>query len=217
MHCPQRSILVIAIAAGAALWPSAAAAQVDLAPTLGTYLPLGGWTQVSDGGTGFAPKRRQLAAHLMGARLTAWASSRLGLEGSVAFSPSQVAVSTDGNTTDISGGVVLASARALFKVATLVDGHPEDQTHWDIIVGAGAGMVHRSGSAWENTSGVTAPALVFTGAVRTRLAGPLSWRVSLEDFVSWAQFDKGLASQTRGKVHHDLVGSLAVVVRLAGR
>jgi len=200
----------------AALWPSPAPAQVELAPALGTYLPIGGWTQQSDGGTGYVPRRRQLAAHLVGARLTAWASGKLGLEGSLAISPSRVAVSTDGNTVDINGGVFLASARALYKVTTLVDGRADDRTRWDLIIGAGAGVVHRSGSAWANTSGVTAPAFLLTTAVRTRLAGSLAWRVSLEDFVTWAQFDKGLPSQTRSRMHHDLVATLSVVVRLAG-
>ena len=209
-------VVIVLPAALAGLLPSAVPAQVDLAPTLGTYIPIGGWTQQSDGGTGYFLRRRQLAAHLVGARLTAWASSKLGLEGSLAITPSQVAVSTEGNTVDIDGGVTLASARALYKFTTLVDGQPDNRTHWDLMVGAGAGVVHRSGSAWAHTNGVTAPAFLFTAAVRTRLAGALAWRVSLEDFVSWAQFDKGLPSQTRSRMHHDLVATLSVVVRLAG-
>jgi hypothetical protein len=180
------------------------------------YMPLGGWRNESDGGTGFVPERRHLSAHMLGARLTTWPSRRLGLEGTLAFSPSQVAVSTAGSTVDVSAGVLLASARALWKLTTLVDGHPDNRTHWDVMLGAGAGLIHRSGSAWENTSGVTAPALLFTGAVRTRLAGSVAWRVSLEDYVSWAQFDKGRPNQTRSRLHHDLYGSLAVVVPLAG-
>ena len=211
-----RNIALVALVAVVGLWPSIASAQVEIGPAIGTYLPLGGWVQQSDGGTGYNPKRRQLAAHLFGARVTAWASRKLGLEGSVVITPSQVAYSTEGSTVDIDGGVLLAGARAVYKFSTLVDGHPEDRTHWDLIVGAGAGVVHRGGSAWENTRGVTAPTLLLTTAVRTRLAGSLAWRVSLEDFVSWAQFDKGLPSQTRSRMHHDLVATLSVVVRFAG-
>jgi hypothetical protein len=153
---------------------------------------------------------------MLGARITAWVSGRLAAEGMLAFSPSPVAVSSNGRTTDVAGAVLLASVRALVNVTSLPDGHPDDPTTWHLMLGAGAGLVHRGGPAWENTSGVTAPALVLTAAARTRITASLSWRVSLEDFISWAQFDRGLPSQTRARVHHDLVASLAVALRVTG-
>lgn len=209
---------LVAALAAVAFWPCILSAQVEVAPALGTYIPLGGgWTQESDGGTGFAPNRRQRAAHMLATRVSVWTSRRLAFEGTVAYSPSQVAVSVDGRTTDIAGGVLLASARALFKLTTLKDGYADDPTHWDVIVGAGGGLVHRGGTAWENTKGVTVPAAVLTAVVAAPLAGSLTWRVGLEDFISWTQFDAGLPSQTRARLHHDLIGSLAVVVPLAGR
>jgi hypothetical protein len=181
------------------------------------YFPVGGWTQQSAGGTGFAPRRQQIPAALVGARLTTHASERLALEGTFAFSPSQVAVNSGARITDVTGGVLLASARALFKVTTLVDGDPGDSMSWDLTLGAGAGLVHRGGSAWQNMSGVTAPAVALSAAARTRLAGSVTLRLGVEDFVSWAQFDRGLPSQMRTRVHHDIIGSLDVVIRVAGR
>jgi hypothetical protein len=212
----QNAVVVALAAAGAALWPSPAPAQVEVATALGIYWPVGDWTQQSDGGTGFAPRRHQIPAALLGARLIVPTSKRLALEGTFAFSPSQVAVSTGAGIKDITAGVLLASARAVFKVATLVDGDPGDRMNWDLLLGAGAGVVHRGGSAWENTSGVTAPAITLSAAALTRLAGSVRLRFGVEDFVSWAQFDKGLPSQMRARVHHDIIGSLGVVVRLAG-
>jgi hypothetical protein len=216
MGSPLQSSVVVALAAGAALWPLPARAQVELAPVIGMYWPIGEWTQQSDGGTGFAPRRHQIPAAVLGARLAVSTSKRLAFEGTVAFSPSQVAVSTEGGISDIRAGVLLASARALFKVATLADGTPDDGMGWEVMLGAGAGLVHRGGSAWENTSGVTAPAVVLTAATRTHIAGPVMLRLGVEDFVSWAQFDKGLPSQMRARLHHDVIGSLGVVIRLTG-
>ena len=211
----QHTVVAAFAAAGLALWPSAAPAQVEVAPTLGFYFPLGKWTHVSDGGTGFAPRRRQLPAHMLAARFSAWTSRRLAVEGTLAYSPSQVAVSVDRSTDDIRGRVFLASARVLFKAVTLVDGPAGRGETWEVILGAGPGLVHRGGSAWQNTSGVTEPALVLTASTRAPLAGSVMWRVGLEDFISWTEFDVGQPSQTRARLHHDLIGSLSVVVRLA--
>jgi hypothetical protein len=213
---PLQSSVVVALAAGAALWPRPVRAQVELSPVIGMYWPIGEWTQQTDGGTGFVPRRHQIPAAVVGARLAVSASKRLAFEGTVGFSPSQVAVSTEGGISDIRAGVLLASARALFKVATLADGTPDDRAGWDVMLGAGAGLVHRGGSAWENTSGVNAPAVVLTAAARTELAGPVMLRFGVEDFVSWAQFNKGLPGQMRARLHHDLITSLGVVIRLTG-
>jgi hypothetical protein len=213
----QKPVLVALAAAAAALLPQRVPAQVvEFAPALGMYYPVGGWTQTSDGGTGFAPVRRQLPAHMVSARLTAWPSHRFGLESSLSFTPSQVAISIDGNTRDIAGGVFLASARALFKVASFDTGARTQET-WDIIVGAGGGLIHRGGSAWDNTTGNTVPAALVTLGLRLPFMGTATWRVALEDYISWTQLDAGTPSQTHARVHHDLVGSLSIAMRLGGR
>jgi len=211
-----QQIIVVGLAAGSLLGGSAVAAQVDVAPALGLYVPFGGWAQQSDLGTGFTPKRRQLTAALAGARVTVWASQRLAVEGAFAFTPSQVAVTTEDGISDVSAGVLLASVRALFKVVTLLDGHPEDRTTWDVMVGAGPGLLNRSGSVWDNTSGVTAPALALTAAVATTLGGAVTLRFGVEDYVSWAQFDKGRPNQTRARLHQEVIASLGFVFRVAG-
>ena len=60
---------VVAALAGATLRPSIASAQVEFTPALGMDFPVGGWSQVSDWGTGFRPERRHLATHLFTTRL----------------------------------------------------------------------------------------------------------------------------------------------------
>ena len=210
MRWSQLSVGLVALAAAA--WPSPARAQVELVPVLGYYAPIGGWTQQQDDGTGFPPLRRQLSAAVFGARLSAWIAPRVVLEGTFGATPSQVAVSTASGTTDFNGGVYFASARALLKVGTLKDGPAYDEVHWDFMLGGGAAMVHRAGTAWEDRTGVTAPALVLVGGVAVG-----AFHLTLEDYVSWAQFDGGRPSQTRARMHHDLVGSLGFRLRLGGR
>jgi len=197
----------VALAATAAVvWPSRAHAQVQVVPALGYYLPVGGWTQQQDD-----VLRRQLSALVLGTRLVVWMSKRFALEGTLAITPSQVAVSTANGTTDFNGGVYFASARGALKVGTLTDASTYDVVRWDLMLSAGLGFVHRGGTAWQNTIGVTAPVLVLASEL-----GVGEFRITLEDYVSWAQFDGGRPSQTRPRVHHDMVFSVGYVLRLAG-
>jgi hypothetical protein len=191
--------------------PAVARAQVDIVPALGYYNAVGGFTQQEDDGTGFPPLRRQLGALLLGTRVSFPLSSRLAVQATAGVTPSQVAVSTASGTVDINSGVFLASARALFTVVTLTDGPAHRQVHWDFLLGGGVGVVHRAGTAWEQLSGTTDAALVLEAGF-----GVGAFRLSIEDYISWAQFDGGEPTQTRAKMHHDLIGSLGWSIRLGG-
>jgi hypothetical protein len=194
-----------------AVRPSPAHAQVEFVPAVGYYVPVGGWTQQLDDGSGTPPLRRQLSAGLLGTRLSVWLTDRVALEGTFGATPSQVAEHTANGTRDLTGGVYLASVRAVLKPVTLMDGPRHDQVKWDLLLSAGVGLVHRAGTAWENTSGVTAPTIVLAAGVA---AG--AFRFTIEDNISWAQFDGGRPSQTRARMHHDVIGSLGFALRLGG-
>jgi hypothetical protein len=199
--------------AAAVVWPSRAQAQrqIQLVPALGYYLPVGGWTQEADDPSGFPPLRRQLSALVFETRIEVWTSKRFVIQGTVAATPSQVAVSTATGTTDHNGGVFLASARAAMKLGTLVDGPAHDEVHWDLMLSGGLGIVHRSGVAWQNTSGVTAPTLLLGSDL---VVG--GFRLTVEDYVSWARFNGNFSTQTRARMHHDVIVSLGMAVRVAG-
>jgi hypothetical protein len=202
-----------ALAALAALTvPSQAAAQkkVEVIPALGFYLPVGGWTQEEDGGTGL-PLRRQLSALVFSARVSIPVSKKLDIEGDFAITPSQVAYSTATGTTDLDGGVYIISARAAYKLVTLKDGPSYDLAHWDLITSLGLGVVHRGGIAWQDISGVTAPVVL----VATELGVGL-FRLTIEDFVSWGQFNTGRPNATRPRIHHDFIFSLGLTLRVGG-
>jgi hypothetical protein len=191
--------------------PAPVAAQVELVPAIGFYNPIGGWRQQEDDGTGFPPLRRQLGTAIFELRLSVPVSSRFALQAGFGATPSQVAVSTASGTVDINAGVYLGSARVQFTAATFTDGPRHDRVRWDLLFGLGAAVVHRAGTAWENTSGVTAPALVLEGGFAVGM-----FRLMLEDYVSWAQFNGGQPNQTRARMHHDLVGSFGFSLKLGG-
>ena len=211
MRTSQLAFGIVALAA-ATVPLSPAQAQVEIIPAIGYYNAVGGWTQQEDDGSGFPPLRRQLGTALLATRFSFPVSPRVALQATFGVTPSQVAVSTASGTVDINAGVLLASARALFKVTTFVDGPAHRQEQWDLLLGAGVGVVHRAGTAWENTSGVTTPTLVLEGGFAVG-----TFRLMLEDNVSWAQFDAGRPSQTRARMHHDLIGTLGYAFRLGGR
>ncbi len=175
------------IVATGLLAPAAASAQLEVAPRIGMFNPVGSLVQES---TPTSPsEKHQGAAILIGGTARFRAAKRLSLEANVAFSPSPAAV-TDS-----------------FAVTPLT-------SLWSLYVGAGAGVVSRGGSAWRYNSGVTVPAFVATIGTRTPLYGlrvrrpypppRVVMRLELSDYVSRAQFDKGLPTETSPLTHHDI-------------
>ena len=192
--------------------PARAEAQVELVPTIGYYWPVGGWGPEDDDGTGF-PLRRQLSAAILGARLSFPASKHVSIEGTFGASPSQVAVSRQSGTTDYNGAVYLGSVRAVWKFGTLVDGPSFNQTHWDMLLGGGVGIVHRTSGGWEGMSGLTTPALTLVASVRLG-----TFHFTFEDFISWAQYGTDTdPNQTEMRMHNDLVGSVGFSLPLGSR
>jgi hypothetical protein len=182
------------------------------------FWPLGGWTQQTAAGE---VERRQLGATLISARLAYWPGGRFGVEATLGYSPSQVAVTDPGRvqartrTQDITSGVLLGSARVLAHLGTLRDErHGAFITDWAFFAGVGAGVVSRGGSAWANHTGTTYPAGVATFETRTHLVGPVKLRLMLEDFVAAPTFNEGLPDETKARVHHDLLFTLMAVIVL---
>jgi hypothetical protein len=207
------ALVAVVLAATAALvLPSPAVAQkVEFIPALGFYLPVGGWTEEQDGGTGL-PLRRQLSALVFGARVSFPLAKKLDLQGNIAFTPSQVAQSTNTGTIDLDGGVYLADVRAAYRLVTFKDGPTYDQAHWDLETSFGFGVVHRGGRAWENTSGVTRPVVLFASELGVGL-----FRLTAEDFISWGRYNAGRPNATKPRVHHDFIFSLGISLKVGGR
>ncbi len=156
---------------------------------------------------GVMNEKHQGAAILIGGTARLRAAKRLSFEANVAFSPSPAAVTDSFGITDLTGSAFLADARLIVAVTPIT-------SLWSMYVGAGAGVVSRGGSAWRYNSGVTVPAFVATIGTRTPLYGlrvrppypppRVVMRLELSDYVSRAQFDKGMPTETSPLTHHDL-------------
>jgi hypothetical protein len=199
----KRAVVSLAILLAAAA-PQSVAAQIEITPALGMYWPVGDlFTGDLDNG---GETRQQVAAGMIGFRLAAWPTRRIGLEGGLSFSPSQVAVSRASGTRDITGSVVLANARAVVALS------PRSAI-WGFHAAAGVGVVHRSGSAWETTLGGTSPALTLAFGARSRMRRTnVTMRLELEDYILFDQFDQGLSYTTGARVHHEVMWVVGVNV-----
>jgi hypothetical protein len=213
-----------------------AAAVVTLAVTIGLFAPATGFAQQTDVGFSvgfFNPvgalvqsgsrsdpmtfyQQRQQGTLTLGANVVVWTSSRLGFAGSVNFSPSDVAQTDSTGTHDHTSSALLANVRVLYAFTPMLfkplPGHRE--LPWSFYVGAGAGFANRSGAVWQYSSGLTSPALVVNVGVRTAVGNRAVLRFDAEDYVSRAQFDKGLPTQTMARTHNDLIISLSVAYRV---
>jgi len=158
---------------------------------------------------------------LLGAEAVFRATERLSVAASVIFGPSPVAVTDSfGTTTDHSSAVLLTAVRVIVPITSA-------KAMWSAYIGAGAGVVNRSGSEWRYYSGATAPALVASLGVGTPLYGlgvrkpypppRIVMRAEVADYFSRAQFDKGLPTQTMARLHQDLTLSVLIAFRLRHR
>jgi hypothetical protein len=204
--------LITAVVAGTTAvvsTPVQAQTQIDVTPHLGMYFPLN--SVVQEGAEQLT--MRQVSAVVVGGRVAIHAASRLLFEATVNYSPSQVAVSENQRTVDKSAGLMLASARAAFRLGRLKPKTPELQ------LGAGVGVVNRFGTAWQSRKGTTDPALVVGLAGRYPLSQhmPIMIRVEIENYITRAQFipsDGGISTARR---NHDTVWSLGFEIPMNDR
>jgi hypothetical protein len=193
------------------------AQQTDVGFSLGFYNPIGALVQrgMKSVPATFYQQRLQGTPSL-GANVVVWTSSRLGIAGSINITPSDVAQTDTTGTHDHSSAVVLGSVRAIYAFTPMLFKAPAGRREipWSFYVGAGAGIVNRSGAVWAYYSGLTSPALLLNVGVRTAVGARVLLRFDLEDYVSRAQFDKGLATQTEARTHNDILLSLSVNYRM---
>lgn len=185
-----------------------AQAQVELGPRLGIYFPIGSVVKEGPGTPGGPVEKQQVAAPMVGVQALAWPRRWLGIEATAVLAPSMVAVTDATGTVDKTSTVVLATTRAIVPITSR-------RGMWSFYLGAGIGLVSRSGTVWQYQSGTTAQTWVFSFGGQTPLNPNLHMRFEFEDNLSTAQFDQGLATATQGRTHHDFV--LAIALEFAVR
>jgi hypothetical protein len=167
--------LVILTALGAALIaaPSAPAQRgLDFVPFAGFYAPT---TNMMNPAFPGVPAMTQRSS-VLGGRVTWWLPSRVGIEGTLAYAPSNVNPSATYDCCD-AAHVITASARVLAPVLS-VGGSPL------LRVGGGMGVVSHGGRAYANTSGATSIAGIASAGMALRLGPtPLMLRLDAEDYL----------------------------------
>lgn len=207
----------MAIAAGVFAPATGLAQQTDVGLNIAFYVPFGSLVEsgVKSSPATFYQQRLQ-ATPALGGNITVWTSDHIGFSASFSVSPADVAVTDTTGTHDHSSTVVLAGARVIYAFTPLLFKPPAGHREipWSFYVGGGLGVVSRSGSVWTYSSGLTAPALLLDVGVRTAMGGRSILRFDVEDYISQAQFDKGLPTETESRIHHDFLFSITLSYRV---
>lgn len=204
------------------LAPGTGSAQWEIGPRIGMYVPLGPLIEEGSLGSAGGYSRKNLGVTLMlGVDAAFRATQRLSVAASVMFGPSPTAVTDSTGTSDHSSSVLLTAVRLIEQVT------PASKGLWSMYLGAGAGTVSRGGAPWQYYSGVTNPAIVASLGVGTPLYGlgvqkpypppHVVMRAEVVDYISHAQFDKGLVTQTTARWHNDVTLSVLFSLRLRNR
>jgi hypothetical protein len=177
--------------------------KVELGPRLGIYFPSGPVVDEGPEAPGGRLRLQQVAAPIVGAQALAWPKPWLGIEASAVVSPSMVAVTDATGTADHTSTAVLASVRGIVPINSR-------RGMWSFNLGAGIGLVSRSGAVWQFQSGTTARTWVFSFGGQTALNPSVHMRFEFEDNLSTAQFDQGLPTATGSRPHHDFILAIAI-------
>ena len=203
------------------LAPGTGSAQWEVGPRLGVYVPLGPLIKEGSLSNPSGLSEKSLTGTLLvGAEAVFRATERLSLAATVLFGPSMVAVTDSFGTTDHRSPVLLSAARLIVPVTSV-------KSLWSLYLGGGAGVVSRGGSEWRYYSGAMAPAFVASVGVGAPLYGlgvrkpypppRVVMRAEVVDYISRAQFDKGLPTQTTARWHQDVTLSVLIALRLRHR
>jgi hypothetical protein len=216
---PVRTTPVIALLGLVALSiPNTGSAQLQLSPSIGLYVPHGS-TLVSLPATSdlsSTTQKKAVGGPVFTTRMAAWLTPHLGIEGSLAYSPSLIAIqNSGGDVRDVRQGLILASMRSIVRM------NPPLFQGVNLHFASGVGMVSRGGAAWADTpldGPALAIALAFGG--QTRLGhknsqNPVFFRFELEDYISWMDFADSLNTQPPARVYHDLIWSLGIGIPIS--
>jgi hypothetical protein len=159
--------------------------------------------------------KQQVTSAILSARLDYTATMSLGVEWGVSAGRGLVAVRDSNNSVhDIPGTILLSNLKGVLWL------NPKIKNGIMVHVASGMGLIGRSGKVWQDTKpkGIS-PAWVIGlgGNAKLTPKGPVEFRFELEDYVSQAQFNVGLPTQTRALLHHDLVWSLGLSFPILGR
>lgn len=189
--------------------PLGAQAHVDLAPTVGLYLPAGNVIDQPGAGCGGCQVTfTQQAAFLLGVRLTIWGSGgRLGLETSLGLAFSGVHGNASGYASgDTSGSVGIFSERVVWSIT-----RPSASTM--VYAAGGLAYLTHSSDAYQGVSGTSDLGVALGAGLRFPVGSGIWMKTELEDFIYSAQFEVN-GQATTSKQQNDFLVSVGLGIRL---
>lgn len=188
--------------------PLAAQAHVDVAPTVGLYIPTGNvLDQPGPGCGGCQVTFKQQAGFLLGVRLTIWATSHIGLESSLSYAFSGVHGTAQGYASGDTSGTVTAFTERLLWAFT----KPGASTAF--YAAGGIAYLSHNSAAYEGVSGTTDLGAALGLGARFPVGGSIAMKTELEDLIYSTQFESG-GQSTESKHQNDLLVTLGLSIRL---
>ncbi len=195
--------------------------QLEATPQIGMYLPLATLVEVVDPGSGIGVKFEQQAALALGGRVGYWLSSRVALEGAVAFVPGDIKLTVLGAgtppPTQVEGSRVLDLGVRL-------------RYHWPVgrvaiqLLG-GVAAVSRYGNFWDlleqsglQVTGRTDLAGVVGAGIAVPVCRGFEFRAEVEDYLHSAKFTiaDGVnpPENTDSRMQHDILLAVGLAIGL---
>ncbi len=202
-----RLFALVVASTTAAVTPVQAQTRIDFTPHIGMYFPFN--AAVDEASQGL--EMRQVSAVVLGGRVAFHATRHFLIETTIDYTPSPTAVSFNNTVLDSDGGLVLASARGVYRLGRLRPQTPELQ------LSAGIGLVNRFGKAWTSRTGTTDPAAVIGLAGRYPLGRdlPINVRLEIANYITYAQFGPESGSTSRRR-NHDTIWAIGFEIPMSG-
>ena len=174
---------------------------VEVAPVVGVYTALMNTIEVSDGTTA-----QQATAWVAGGRVSLNSLRKVGFEGTVMYSPSDVEASAGGAGAPASLGLV--NVRAVFFLAPPV-------ARMRFYLAGGGAIIFRNGEFYDPFSGTTDVGANVAAGLRFHL-GRVIGRVEVESYFYSVNLKSAGGLETGSQFQADLIGSVSVAIPLGG-
>lgn len=144
----SRALLTLLAVAGLAAPATAQGRRIEAVPFIGGLIPTDvlGSARIPGLGTPITAEIEGVTAAAFGGRLSVWGAGRFGLEGTFAYSASDVRVILGPFNQTLDSEVQLGSVKAMYRATNQATGT-------DLVVGAGIAGVNHSGEGFQLVSG----------------------------------------------------------------
>jgi len=177
MHRSRLAASTLAVVA--ALWcvvPGRAVAQLSISPAIGVYIPTTELVKAVSG-----QEYKQEVSITLGGRVGLNVGRRAGIEATVDYAPSKLKFSATGSSSTTDADILSASGRVFVELLPPANA-------LSLQLNGGAGLVRRTGTAYQGDPDNSDVGGVVGATLRFRLGRLLHLQLHAEDFVYKAKY-----------------------------